>query len=71
VYMNESNDGEVGSTELAWRVSGYCDESGCVEVALRSISGSVYLRDGTDPSGPALTFSGEGWRRFLGYIRGD
>jgi hypothetical protein len=40
----------------------------CVEVA-RNLPGIVAVRDSKDPSGPALTFTPDQWRAFLGVAR--
>lgn len=41
----------------------------CVEVA-RNLSGIVAVRDSKDPGGPALVFSPDDWRAFIGGIKG-
>jgi hypothetical protein len=45
----------------AWRKSSYCggDNADCVEIA--DGFPFVPVRDGKDPSGPALTFTTEAW----------
>jgi hypothetical protein len=54
-------------TNAIWRKASYSSGNGgnCVEVA-RNLPGVVAVRDSKDPSGPALTFTPDQWRAFLG-----
>jgi hypothetical protein len=54
-----------------WRKASYSSGNGgnCVEVA-RNLPGIVAVRDSKDPSGPALIFTPDQWRAFLGSARG-
>jgi len=53
-----------------WVKSSYSASKGeCVEVATLPGSGRA-VRDSKDPQGPALRFSAEEWRRFLGQLKG-
>ena len=51
-------------TRANWRTSSYSGNGGntCVEVGTGPRV--VAVRDSTDPRGPALAFSREGWRAF-------
>lgn len=49
--------------EAAWVKSGRCDTSSCVEAM--TDEGVVYLRNSTDPGGPALRFTSSQWRDFV------
>lgn len=51
-----------------WQKSTRCEANACVEVGHRE--GGVELRDGKDPDGPRLTFTGEQWAAFLDWTRG-
>jgi hypothetical protein len=52
-------------TIQGWFKSSYCGTGGggCVEVAV--VDGGVAVRDGKDPSGPALQFTAAEWQAFL------
>ncbi|MDX3851109.1 DUF397 domain-containing protein [Streptomyces sp. AK02-01A] len=54
---------------VEWAKSTYSngDGGGCVEWAPKAAaaSGVVPVRDSKDPSGPALTFSADGWAAFV------
>ncbi|WP_262285087.1 DUF397 domain-containing protein [Micromonospora sp. MA102] len=54
------------TVEPRWRTSSRSTDSGgnCVEVA-GNLPGVVLVRDSKDPSGPALAFSPDSWRRLL------
>jgi hypothetical protein len=54
--------------ESNWRKSSYSGDNGgaCVEV---SSAEDVLVRDTTDRTGPAVTFTAEAWRVFLTTIR--
>ncbi|MBM0276353.1 DUF397 domain-containing protein [Micromonospora tarensis] len=41
------------------------DGGNCVEVA-DNLPGLVAVRDSKDPAGPALVFTSDAWRRFVG-----
>jgi hypothetical protein len=47
-----------------FRRSSFCHNGSCVEVALGD-DGSALLRDGTDPTGPALAFTADEWTAFI------
>jgi len=51
-----------------WRKSSYSGTSGdnCVEIA--ATRDSVHVRDSKDPEGPALAFTPEAWRAFVGQV---
>lgn len=54
-----------------WRKSSYSGSTNnCVEVA-DTFVGVVPVRDSKDPEGPALAFSADAWRAFVGALRGD
>jgi hypothetical protein len=57
-------------TGAIWRKASYSSGNGgaCVEVA-RNLPGVVAVRDSKDPAGPALTFTPDQWRAFLGGAR--
>jgi hypothetical protein len=57
-------------TGAVWRKASYSSGNGgaCVEVA-RNLPGAVAVRDSKDPAGPALTFTPDQWRAFLGEAR--
>ncbi|MFD6565523.1 DUF397 domain-containing protein [Micromonospora profundi] len=54
-------------TGARWRKSTRSNGSGgaCVEVA-DNLPGVVAVRDSKDPGGPALVFTPDAWRRFVG-----
>jgi hypothetical protein len=54
-------------TAAIWRKASYSSGNGgaCVEVA-RNLPDVVAVRDSKDPSGPALIFTPDQWRAFLG-----
>ncbi|MEV7008763.1 DUF397 domain-containing protein [Streptosporangium sp. NPDC051022] len=54
-----------------WRKSSHSGNGGadCVEVA-DNLPGVVAVRDSKDPHGPVLSFSPDGWRGFVGGIKG-
>jgi hypothetical protein len=54
-------------TAAIWRKASYSSGNGgnCVEVA-RNLPGVVAVRDSKDPAGPALVFTPDQWRAFLG-----
>ena len=53
------------SISRQWTKSSYSDAGGsCVEVR-RASDGHIQVRDSKDPSGPALTFSPDGWATFI------
>ncbi len=53
--------------ESDWRKSSYSGSNGgeCVEVAT---DGTVFVRDTTDRTGPALTFTADAWRTFVSAV---
>ena len=53
------------TASLAWRKSGFCDNSSgnCVEVAM--IPDAVMLRDSKTPDGPVLIYTRAEWDAFL------
>ncbi len=57
---------KVDLARTAWRRSSYSGTSGnCVEVA-GDLPGAVGVRDSKDPGGPALVFTRQAWRAFVG-----
>ncbi|WP_433535213.1 DUF397 domain-containing protein [Micromonospora sp. CA-249363] len=54
-------------TGARWRKSTRSNGSGgnCVEVA-DNLPGVVAVRDSKDPGGPALVFTSDAWRAFVG-----
>jgi hypothetical protein len=58
---------ELDQESLAWRISSYCSNAGCVEIA--STPRAVLVRDSTDPQSPVLSFSTASWSAFLDGIR--
>jgi len=51
-----------------WRSSSRCGAGGtCVQVRLSDNSAQV--RDGKNPSGPALSFEREPWHSFIQFVR--
>ena len=52
-----------------WFKSTLCGASGggCVEIA--AFDGGVAVRDGKNPTGPALEFTAQEWRVFLAGVR--
>jgi hypothetical protein len=58
-------------TTPRWFKSSYSGNGGeCVEVSAHLVAnGQVPVRDSKDPSGPALTFSAQGWAAFIGEIK--
>lgn len=58
----------VDLSRATWRKSTRSNGGGeCVEVA-DNLPGVVGVRDSKDPAGPALTFSPDGWRKFVASI---
>jgi hypothetical protein len=58
-----------GLRRAEWRISTYsANGSTCVEVA-RNLPGIVAVRDSKDRQGPALTFTPDEWRAFMGRLR--
>jgi hypothetical protein len=56
-------------SNATWRKSMRSGSSGnCVEVA-DNVPGVVAVRDSKDPAGPALTFTSDEWKAFVGGIR--
>jgi hypothetical protein len=51
-----------------WRKSSYSADNGgaCVEVAAAD---AVLVRDTTDRTGPALTFTADAWQAFTGTVK--
>ncbi|GII93552.1 DUF397 domain-containing protein [Sinosporangium siamense] len=62
---------DVDLTAAQWTKSSYSGDNGgqCVEVA-RNIPGIVAVRDSKNPDGPALVFSPDEWKAFLGGAKG-
>ncbi|MEW2381749.1 DUF397 domain-containing protein [Micromonospora sp. NPDC047707] len=58
-------------TGARWRKSTRSGSNGgdCVEVA-DNLSGVVGVRDSKDPGGPALVFTPDAWRAFVGRVAG-
>jgi hypothetical protein len=56
-------------SRIEWRTSSYSSSNGgqCVEVGTGPQF--VAVRDSQDPAGPALVFSQDDWRAFLGHIK--
>ena len=57
-------------TSATWRKSSYSGGSGsssCVEV--RTVPGSVAVRDSKNPHGPALPLTPEAWRKFTAWVK--
>lgn len=50
-----------------WRVSTYCNSTGCVQVAY--IDGQAAIRDSKDRHGPILRFNSTEWTAFLDGVR--
>ncbi|MEU7021601.1 DUF397 domain-containing protein [Streptomyces sp. NPDC046203] len=66
--MNQVNLVLPDLTEAAWRTSSYSGAQGeCVEVA-PNLPHLVPVRDSKHPAGPALTFTPDAWRTFLGRL---
>ncbi len=65
-------DHPVDLSLAVWRKSSRSNGNGgaCVEVA-RDLPGVVAVRDSKDPCGPVLTFSLDGWRAFVGGVKGS
>lgn len=63
-------DHPVDLSRAEWRKSSRSNGNGgaCVEVA-RNLPCVVAVRDSKDPHGPALLFSPDGWRDFVGGIK--
>ena len=56
-------------TGANWRrSSGSSADKGCVEIAV-NIAGIIAVRDGGDPTGPALTFTADEWTVFATAVR--
>jgi hypothetical protein len=54
--------------ELLFRRSSRCSSGGCVEVALLSDGGAA-VRDSMDPTCEPLTFTKQGWYRFVSGVK--
>ena len=48
---------------LSWRVSSFCYNGNCVEVAF--VADTVAVRDSKDPNGYILRYDEPAWRDFL------
>ncbi|MEU2788331.1 DUF397 domain-containing protein [Streptomyces sp. NPDC007100] len=57
----------------AWRKSSYSGGEGgsCVEVADNGPGAVTPVRDSKNPAGPALLFSQDAWRGFVGAVKDD
>lgn len=52
---------------ITWQKSSRCAANGtCIEVAH---DGAVIVRDSTDPDGPRITLTPDGWRGLLDAIK--
>jgi hypothetical protein len=60
----------MNSAAARWRKSSHSGANGCVEVADGGEGGSVHVRDSTNPTGPALTFTAATWRAFIDAVKG-
>jgi hypothetical protein len=56
---------------MNWRKASYSSGNGgaCVEVATRSATGRVLVRDTTDRQGPVLAVSADAWARFTADLK--
>jgi Domain of unknown function (DUF397) len=52
---------------LTWQKSTRSGMNGCVEVAFAD--GRIAVRDSKDQGGPALVFTPQEWRAFIGGVR--
>ncbi len=54
---------------VRWRKASYSNANGgnCVEVASAPVA--VAVRDSTDPEGPRLAFTPEGWKAFTRRVK--
>lgn len=60
---------DMDLSRAAWRKSTYSNNGGaCVEVA-SNLPGTVAVRDSKSSDGPALTFTADRWRAFVGNIK--
>jgi hypothetical protein len=64
LYADSENSG------AQWQRSTRCEHSACVEVRIAS-SDRIGIRDGKDPSGPALFFDAAQWSHFIHAIKCD
>jgi hypothetical protein len=57
--------------KAVWRKLSYSSANGgnCIEVA--QLRGRAAVRDSKDPDGPALQFSDESWRAFIGAVKSE
>jgi hypothetical protein len=57
-------------TTAQWRKSSHSGDQGgqCVEVAT-NLPGIIAVRDSKNPTAPALTFTPDEWRTFLGGVK--
>ncbi|MFI6075826.1 DUF397 domain-containing protein [Actinoplanes sp. NPDC051343] len=58
----------IDLSSAKWRKSTRSDSNGqCVEWA--TVDGFVAVRDSKDPGGPALVFTPDEWRAFIGGVK--
>lgn len=65
--MDKSKD--VDLSQAVWRKSAHSDGGQSVEVATNLPGGCIAVRDGSDPSGPALIFTPAEWEAFVGGVQ--
>ena len=59
---------DVQRPESRFRRSSRCSAGGCVEVALLA-GGDAVVRDSADPNRKPLTFTKQGWCRFVSDVK--
>ncbi|WP_312892703.1 DUF397 domain-containing protein [Allostreptomyces psammosilenae] len=66
--MSITNASSIGAS---WRRSSYSggSQGECVEWAPGVVPNVIPVRDSKNPDGPALTFSSEAWRAFVGAVK--
>ncbi len=52
---------------MNWKKSSYSGQGNCVEVA--DTRDGTAVRDSKDPQGPALRFTADAWRAFVGAVK--
>lgn len=66
VWRRSSRCDSGHCVEVSWQRSSKCDSGTCVEVAF---DGEVLVRDGKDPDGPVLRFTGDEWSAFTAGVQ--